>query len=160
MSLSFVQSWKPAKEIPEGIAYLNSDTGNYECKNHQCWLERASIIECGGQDEYGYYWTRPTDELSERERGLFTKYTPILRCTGCGRVYFGYLTPTPKGEPVIRKTAEERITELEERIARLEEALASVINNRERPAISAKGHREQSPKQEDEYIILPSIMTV
>lgn len=152
MSLSFVQSWKPAKEIPEGIAYLNPDTGNYECKCHECWLERAKLIECGGQDEYGYYWTRPTDELSEKERGLFTKYTPILRCTGCGRVYFGYLTLTPEGKPVIRKTAEERIAELEERIARLEEALTSLLTSRER--------HEQSPKRDEEYIILPSIMTV
>lgn len=162
MALPYVEAWNISKETPKEHAPINYDEGCYECRNHECWIKHAKLIECGGISNRGLHF-RPIDELPKEERELFTYYTPILRCTGCGRMYFGNDTPTPQGEPVIRKTAEERITELEERIARLEEALASVINSKERTAIKAKAHeehREQSPNQEEEYIILPSIMTV
>jgi len=57
-------------------------------------------------------------------------YTPILQCQECGRTYFG----------------------LETRIQYKQED--------ERPRITKQEHREQSLKEEEEYIILPSIMTV
>lgn len=58
-------------------------------------------------------------------------YTPILQCQECGVTYFGLDTRIPY-EP---------------------EAPAPM---KEQPAVK----EEQSPTQEEEYIILPSIMTV
>lgn len=60
----------------------------------------------------------------------YGKCLVILQCQECGRTFFG--------------------------------DIVDIVSD-ERPAIKAKTHeehREQSPKQEEEYIILPSIMTV
>ena len=156
MTEAYIPHWNMRTEEPEHIAYFDGE--KYQC--YEC--ESTDLIECGGISYLGV-WDCPTDEIPQYTREAIAYYTPVLRCRNCGRTYFGVQTTPPTGEAVIRKTAEERITELEERIARLEETLASVINSRERPAIKKperhEEHREQSPKHEEEYIILPSIMT-
>lgn len=59
--------------MPSGLAYF--DGTRYHCTNFRCYFERETLTECGRLPSNG------------------TIYTPILRCSGCGRYYYGNDTP-------------------------------------------------------------------
>lgn len=69
----------------------------YFCREWDCYTERKDLKECGAI---------PSEKAT---------YTPILRCSICGRLYFG--NPTPIHAEMQRAEEEQRAREHAEREA-------------------------------------------
>lgn len=82
------------EKSPTQIAHFNYDTGTYECWDFECWAIGAKLYECGGSPI--------VDGVA---------YLPFLRCSECGRVYFGL----PKRLQSEKKVVQEKVHKPENR---------------------------------------------
>lgn len=82
---------KPIHITPANIpALAYSDGTRYYCLEWDCYRDRAQLKECGAIPSTRDY------------------YTPILRCSECGRLYFGNPTPLQADDEATTAHEEER----------------------------------------------------
>lgn len=115
---------------------------HYYCREWDCYIERKDLKECGAIPDNG------------------ATYTPILRCTICGRLYYGNPTPIRADEEATKTRAqaeEERnaLIRADEEATRAEmqraEAKQRALERAESEAYEAKQNGD---------IILPHLLTV
>ena len=152
-------------ETPETHAYFNGNS--YVCYNLDCFIDGANLKEI--------------DRISH---GM--SYTPILRCSGCGKTYFGVQIRNLEAEEEITKYTEQERTAEEERaqlaiqdneesieeIARLEaeqeQALRKEVEEHASelagditiPNIIGEPQKKNPRNDDDGDIILPNILTL
>lgn len=128
-------------ETPERHAYFNGNS--YICYNLDCFIEGANLKEI--------------DRISH---GM--NYTPILRCSGCGKTYFGVPTRDHEAEEEITKYAEQERNALEERAELAIQANEESIEEIERlEAEQEQALREEVEKHASELagdITIPNII--
>ncbi len=135
---------RPIKITPEN---LPTDTPamigtRYFCREWDCYTERKDLKECG---------VIPSGKAT---------YTPILRCSICGRLYFGNPAPIPANEEATTARAQAE----EERKALIradEEATRAEMQKTEAEQRGIeRAEREAHEAKQTNDIILPHLLTV
>ena len=130
-------------ETPETHAYF--DGNSYVCYNLDCFIDGANLKEI--------------DRISH---GI--SYTPILRCSRCGKTYFGILTSDHEAEEEITRYAEQEEARQEVQkelaIADAEEAYEANMKESEEEERAIMAEVEEHESQENGDIILPNLITV
>lgn len=118
------------RKYPAPVAYaypeITPEGITYHCYNLECFADNAKLREID-RVEYG------------------TSYTPILRCSECGKTYYGLRTSdTTAEEEEITKYAEQERTAEEERAQLAMQANEEALNEIER----LEAEQEQALREE------------
>ncbi len=124
---------------PEGIIY--------HCYKIDCFIDGANLKEIDRIPAY-----KPMT------------YTPILRCSECGTIYFGLITHDHEAEEEITKYAEQEKTADEERAELAEQdntaSIAEIIDHEAEQEQTLKEEIDRHSAEKNGDIILPDILTL